>query len=62
MKAAIDADECVACRLCEEMCPAVFEVGDDVAEVIVDEIPPDQVEAAREAADLCPVEAITLSE
>ena len=62
MKATVDADECVSCEVCEETCPAVFRIGDDVAEVIVDEIPPDQVGAAREAADLCPVEAIALSE
>jgi len=62
MKAIVDADLCTACGLCEDACPEVFELGDEVAEVKVDEIPEDAVEAAKEAADDCPSEAITIEE
>ena len=62
MKATIDADECTACGVCEETCPEVFKLGDDVAEVIVDEIPADAEECAKEAAEECPVECIAIEE
>ena len=62
MRAIVDKETCTGCRLCEETCPEVFELQDDVAEVIVDEIPPDAADAARDAVDECPVEAITMEE
>ncbi|NCO37483.1 MAG: ferredoxin [Armatimonadetes bacterium CG_4_10_14_3_um_filter_66_18] len=62
MKAIIDADECTACGVCEEICPEVFKLGDDVTEVIGASIPEDAEEAAKEAADECPVECITIEE
>ena len=62
MRATIDEDACTGCGLCVDICPEVFSVGDDVAEVIVDEIPEDAEDAARQAADECPEEAITIDE
>lgn len=62
MKAAVDKDTCTGCGLCVDACPEVFEMGDDVARVIVNEIPADLVDAAKDAAESCPVEAITVSE
>ena len=51
-------DTCTACGLCSDTCPDVFELGDEIAEVKVDEVPPEFEEAVQEAADECPVEAI----
>jgi len=51
-------DTCTACGLCVETCPEVFDMGSDMAEVIVDEVPPDFEDAVQQAADECPVEAI----
>jgi ferredoxin len=59
MKAIIQ-DTCTACGLCCDTCPEVFEMGDNMATVIVDEVPPEYEEAARQAADECPVEAIII--
>ena len=63
MKASVD-DSCTACGLCAEICPDVFRLdeGDDIAQVIVDQVPPDAEDSCREAADSCPVEAIHLEE
>jgi len=62
MKVIVDADLCTACELCTETCPEVFEMGDDVAIVKVDTVPPEAEEAARQAADDCPAEAIIIEE
>jgi ferredoxin len=40
MKATVD-ESCVACEKCCDICPEVFQMGDDYAEVIVGEIPPE---------------------
>jgi ferredoxin len=53
-------DTCTACGLCVDTCPEVFEMGDDMAEVIVDEVPPEHEDAVQQAADECPVEAIVV--
>lgn len=61
MKAIVNEDLCIGCGLCAEICPEVFEMNDDmIAVVIVDEVPSELEDSAREAAESCPVEAITL--
>lgn len=62
MKAIVDENTCTGCGLCEQICPAVFELIDDVAKVKADPVPADQHDNCREAAESCPVEAITLEE
>ena len=57
MKVRIE-DTCTACGLCVDTCPDVFEMGSDIAQVTVDEVPPEFEEAAQQAADECPAEAI----
>ncbi len=51
-------DTCTACGLCVDTCPEVFDMGDEIATVIVDEVPDEHEEAVQQAADECPVEAI----
>ncbi|MFW6253575.1 MAG: ferredoxin [Chitinivibrionales bacterium] len=61
MKAIVDQDTCTGCGLCPEICPEVFELNDEgLAYPKVDQIPSDAEDSAREAADGCPVEAITI--
>jgi ferredoxin len=57
MKVRIE-DTCTSCGLCVDTCPEVFEMGDDMAQVTVDEVPEEHEEAVQQAADECPVEAI----
>jgi ferredoxin len=60
MKAKVDAELCVACEACCDLCPEVFEMGEEVAVVKVDEVPPEHADAVREAAEACPTEAISI--
>jgi ferredoxin len=62
MKAIVDEDACTACGLCEDTCPEVFELRDDVAVVLVDTVPDDQEDLCRQAAEECPAEAIAIEE
>jgi ferredoxin len=56
----VDPDLCIGCGLCAELCPEVFEMGDDG---LAHAVGADQCEDAgccEEAADSCPVDAISL--
>ncbi len=57
MKARV-TDDCISCGRCVEICPEVFEMGEDKAFVRVSEIPQQFEDATREAADECPTSAI----
>ena len=62
MKAIVDKDTCTGCGDCADACPEVFELTDDVAEVIADTVPSDAEGSCRQAADDCPVEAISIQD
>lgn len=60
MRAIVD-DSCIGCGLCPQVCPEVFEMGDDdIAKVKADPIPDGAEDTAKEAAESCPVDAITI--
>ncbi|HON90738.1 MAG TPA: ferredoxin [Sedimentisphaerales bacterium] len=59
MKARVTED-CIACGRCIEICPEVFEMGEDIAQVRVDVVPEESEDAAQEAADECPTSAIVI--
>ncbi len=59
VKLIVDQDLCISCGLCIETCPEVFDWNDDgKADVILDPVPEELEESAREAQDGCPTEAI----
>lgn len=60
MKAYVDQDLCIGCGLCPQICPEVFQMDDDKAVVIVDEVPVAVTSTCSEAGSQCPVEAITV--
>ena len=59
MKVSIE-DTCTACGLCCDTCPEVFEMSEDRAQVIGDEVPAEHEDAVQQAADECPVESIVV--
>lgn len=64
MKIQVDEDKCVAGGQCVLAAPELFDQRDDDGIVILlkDEPSPDEVEGAREAAQICPAAAIFLRE
>ena len=52
MKVFVDQDTCISCGMCVSACN----------EVVVDVVPPELEEDAGQAAQNCPVEAITKTE
>ncbi|MDN5361345.1 ferredoxin [Moorella sp. Hama-1] len=59
MKVTVDKDLCIACGTCIDLCPGVFDWDDEgLSHTIVDEVPDDAEDCARESIDSCPTEAI----
>ncbi len=54
-------EDCSACGICEDICPEVFELGDEIAEIKTNPIPAEYEEKVREAAEECPTESIEVS-
>jgi ferredoxin len=54
----IDEEECIGCGSCEEVCPEVFKLEEDIekAKVIMAEGGPEDL--IEEAMETCPVECI----
>lgn len=62
MEAKVDKDTCIGCGLCPSVCPEVFDMQDDgKAGVIVDQVPGNAEDTAKEAEESCPVNAISVS-
>ncbi len=59
MKIVID-DNCIACGVCVDICPDVFELGDDKALVI--EGADTNADCVQEAIDSCPTQSISIEE
>jgi ferredoxin len=63
MRAIVDEDACISCGACIDAAPEVYSWNnDEKAKAIEGDIPEDQQKAAREAADACPVDAISIEE
>ena len=56
-KVIIEADECIGCETCMELCSEVFEFDEEAEKAVV--IQPERgPECVEEAIDTCPVECI----
>ncbi|MBN2209907.1 MAG: ferredoxin [Sedimentisphaerales bacterium] len=62
MQAEVNADACTGCGLCVSLCEDVFEMDGDIAVVQLNPIPENLAAAVRDAAESCPVEAISVIE
>ena len=62
MKVNVDAELCVGCGLCADLCPENFRMEGDVAVAGCDTVLPAAEDCVREAAASCPVSAIEVTE
>jgi ferredoxin len=59
LKIRADRDVCISAGNCVMAAGALFDQDDDgIVEVLVDEVPADEEDNAREAVRLCPSEAL----
>jgi ferredoxin len=56
----VDLDLCTGCGICEDICPDVFEVGDDGLSHVIDADACEEADCCEEAAEECPEGAISL--
>ncbi len=54
--------DCVACGLCVDICPEVFDLGPEAAVVKAEADIQAHAEQVRDAAEQCPVAAIIVEE
>ncbi len=62
MQAEIDRSGCIACGLCSEICPEVFQMADDGLAEAYQAPTPDNIDSAHEAEESCPVSVISVEE
>jgi ferredoxin len=61
MKAIVDQESCIGCGVCAQVAPEIYEMQGDKAVALVEEIAEDKVDSAKEGADQCPVDAISVA-
>jgi ferredoxin len=61
MKITVDRDECTGCGNCVDIAPDVFELDDEGISTVINPEGADE-DTIREAADSCPVDAISIEE
>ncbi len=57
MSVAVDQNTCIGCGACVSLCPKVFKMNDGAKSEVISQ---DDTECAKNAADSCPVQAITV--
>jgi ferredoxin len=61
MIAEVDKGTCIGCGACPEFCPEVFKMEDDgLATAYTNPVPSQVEDAAKEAEEGCPVDAISV--
>ncbi len=63
MKVSVDKELCIGCGNCESIDPELFRLGDQsYSEVLLNPVPEDHHDNARQAADECPALAIMVED
>jgi ferredoxin len=62
MKITIDTKKCISCGACESICPETFKMSEEKGEVKarVKRSEVKELVTEKDAADCCPVQAITI--
>jgi len=63
MNVIVDQELCIGCGACEEICPAVFHVDEEIGKSsVIDAEACEFADCCEAAEENCPVEAISLEE
>lgn len=63
MKPVVNPGECIGCGQCEQICPEIFELGEDGIARVINEDPSASLKGQiDEAIEECPVGAISWEE
>jgi ferredoxin len=63
VKPIIDEDMCIGDGVCEDLCPDVFQIGDDGLSHVVNDDPGEEFySCVRDAEAACPVSCISVEE
>ena len=62
MKAKVDQNLCIGSQDCVSICPQVFKMKEDKAQVYVEKVPREAEKKCRSARDGCPASAIKVEE
>jgi ferredoxin len=63
LRISADRDVCISAGNCVMAASAIFDQDDDgIVVVLVDEVPKDEVDRAREAVKLCPSQALRVAD
>ncbi|MFW5888340.1 MAG: ferredoxin [Patescibacteria group bacterium] len=57
MSVKVDGEKCIGCGVCASICPDVFEMNAEGKAQVKSE---ENMECAKQAADSCPVDAISI--
>ena len=59
MKVKVNQEACIGCGACAAICDKIFKINDEGLSVaVVNEVPKEEEQAARDAIDSCPTGAI----
>ena len=61
MIVSIDNEKCIGCGLCANMSPDLFQMQEDKAQAVGEDVPSQLEETATDIKKSCPVDAIILS-
>jgi ferredoxin len=63
MRPVIDSDLCIGDGSCEDLCPSVFQIGEDGLAQVIDDSPDEELYGCiRDAASGCPTGCISIVE
>jgi ferredoxin len=61
MKVSVDSQVCIGCTLCVQLCPGVFKMQEDKSVAYQKPVLQENHECSRQAAEQCPVQAISVA-
>ncbi len=56
----VDKEKCIGCGACAAVCPSSFKMVENKAVVVKSEV--DKLSCEKQGADVCPVQAIIITE